>query len=218
MGRSLSWIVVESADVDAIAQALAVQRTTISGRRRGMPLAGRTLADGRYLIVARGVDHHAFKRRKLSALSQLAHVTFCELEEHVMWSSVERWEHGRKAWSVAHRGEDSPLDLRTTGHVPADFIALKSAVLAQQEAEGGATANVDLVFDLPIDFARGQTHLHPDDAQFNGPGFERLDAGWAGRWRELPFWSRLAVWIAGIYFLAYLAGALYRSLFATAGG
>ena len=88
----------------------------------------------------------------------------------------------------------------------------------KQQAEGGATASVDLVFDLPIDFARQPTRLHPDDALFDEPGFERLDAGWAERWRGMPLLARLAVWIAGLYLLVYLAGVVYRSLSAQAGG
>jgi hypothetical protein len=159
---------------DAIARTLAVRRTDVTGARRNMPLAGRALDGGRYLIVAGSVDHPAFARGRLAALSNVAPVTLCEVEEHVMWSSVARWERGRKIWSVAHRGEESPLDLQTAGQVPGEFTTLKSEVFAMQEAEGGATAGIDLIFDLPIEFARRQTRLHPDDALFDEPAFEQL--------------------------------------------
>jgi hypothetical protein len=218
MGTSLSWLVVESVDADAIARALAVKRTGTTGPLSDMPLAGRTLDDGRFLIVASGVDHPAFKHDKLTALSKIAPITFCELEEHVMWSSVERWKHGRKSWSVAHRGEDSPLDLRTVGNVPTEFTELRTDVFARQEAEGGVSAGVDLIFDLPIDFARQQTALHPNDTLFDEPDFERLDAGWAERWRGMPFLAKLAIWIAAVFLLAYLAGALFRAIAAQISG
>jgi hypothetical protein len=212
MGKSLSWLVVESGDALAITTALSIQRTGRQGQRHRMPLAGRMLDDGRYLIVAGSVDHPAFARSKLATLAKLAPFTFCELEEHVMWSSAERWERGRKAWSVAHRGEDSALDLRTSGSLPAEFAALETAALAQQHAEGGATAGVDLVFDVPIDLARNQTGLHPDDPAFDAPDFEQLRGGWRERWHTLPLLAKLAVGILVLYAFAYLAGALYRAL------
>jgi hypothetical protein len=212
MRKSLSWLVVESGDAAAITKALAVQRTGSQAQRHRMPLAGRVLDDGRYLIVAGSVDHPAFARRKLAALAHLAPFTFCELEEHVMWSSVERWERGRKTWSVAHRGEDSALDLRTNGNLPAEFAALETAALAQQHAEGGVAAGVDLLFDLPIDFARHQTGVHPDDPAFDAPHFEQLRGGWRERWHTLPLLAQLAVGILVLYAFLYLAGALYRAL------
>jgi hypothetical protein len=170
------------------------------------------LDDGRYLIVAGSVTHPAFGRRKLAALANLASFTFCELEEHVMWSSVERWERGRKTWSVVHRGEDSALDLRTGGTLPAEFTALEAETLAQQHAEGGAAAGVDLVFDLPIDFARNQTGVHPDDPALYEAGFEQLRGGWRERWHTLPLLAQLAFGILVLYAFAYLAGALFRAL------
>ncbi|MBK7952250.1 MAG: hypothetical protein IPK00_26735 [Deltaproteobacteria bacterium] len=177
-----------------------------------MPLAGRMLDDGRYLIVAGSVDHPAFVRRKLEALARLAPFTFCELEEHVMWSSAERWERGGRTWSVAHRGEDSALDLRTDGSLPAELAALESEALEQQRAEGGATAGVDLVFDLPIDFARRQTGLHPDAPEFDEPCFEQLRGGFRERWHTLPLLAKLAVGILVFYAFMALAGLLYRAL------
>jgi hypothetical protein len=212
MGKSLAWIVVESGDAAAIARALSVKRTGSQGQRHRMPLAGRRLDDG-YLIVAGSVDHPAFNRRKLAALAGLASFTFCEAEEHLMWSSAERWERGRKIWSVTHRGEDSPLDLRTSGSLPAEFAALESAALERQQAEGGATAGVDLVFDVPLDLARSQTSLHPDDPAFDEPDFERLRGSWRERWHTLPLLAQLAAGIVVLYAFLYFAGALYRALF-----
>ncbi len=213
MGRSLSWLVVENSDADAIARSLAVKRTGVKAERRNMSLAGRTLPDGCYLVVASGTDHPAFKRKHIAALSNLATVTFSDFEEHVMWSSAERWQGGRNIWSVAHRGEDSTLHLQTTGCLPPEFTQLKAEVFARQEAEG-AEADVDHIHDLPIEFARQQTGLHPDDDQFEEPVFEQLDAGWASRWYDMPFMAKLPVWIAVFLLFAYLAGKLVRGVVA----
>jgi hypothetical protein len=212
MGRSLAWLVVDGGSADEIARALAVRRTGKEGQRHRMPLAGRTLEDGRYLIVAGGGSSPAFRRDQLVALARRGAFTFCEFEEHVMWSSIERWEHGHKAWSVAHRGEESPLDLRTTGNLPDGFNALRSAALDKQQAEGGNAADVDVVFDLPIDLARQQTRLHPDDAALAESTFEQLDEGWSHRWHRMPLLVRLAAWVAAFLLLCYLTGALFRAL------
>jgi hypothetical protein len=212
MGKSRSWIVVESADAAAIAAAIGVSRSASAATRRRGSLAGRLLEGNRYLLVAESSDHPAFARRRLAALARVAPLTFCSIDEHVMWSSAQRWERGRELWSASHRGEESPFDLRTTGDPPAEFAAAARAAKARQDLEGGATAGVDLLFDVPIELAHRRTGIAVDDAVFDLDGFERLDGDWRHRWHALPLLAKLGVAIAALYALAYLAGVAVRAL------
>ncbi len=177
-----------------------------------MPLSGRKLDAGRYLMVAEGVDHPVFARAKLAALSAVAPLTFCELEEHVNWSLVQRWQQGRKVWSVLHQGENSAFDLQTEGRLPAQFNALKAAALERQSGEDNEAA-ADLIYELPLRLARAHTGMHPDDDSFGSSGFESFDAGLAQRWRDLPLLVRLSAWIAVFLVAAWAAGKTVRALF-----
>lgn len=210
-------MVVESGDATAIARALGVERTGSKGTQSRGSLAGRPLGGDRYLLLAYSSGHPAFARRKLEALARFASFTFCGLEEHVMWSSAQRWEDGREAWSAAHHGEESVFDLRTNGELPVEFAALERAARERQAAEGGATAGVDLFFDLPIDLAHRFAGLEVDDAVFDADGFERLDGGWRERLSAMPLWAKGVIFILALYALAYVAGAVYRALSASGG-
>src|SRR6185503_12224142 len=61
------------------------------------------------------------KTEHLAELSKQRDVLFCQVEEHVMWSSAQMWSGGTLAWRLAHSGEDGPKGLETYGALPASF-------------------------------------------------------------------------------------------------
>ena len=104
------------------------------------------------------------------------------------------------------------FDLRTEGEPPTELAALERTALEQQNAEGGATAGVDLLFDVPLQLAHRHAGLGVDDAVFDAGGFEELDSGWRHRWHALPLLAKLGVAILALYAVAYLTGAVFRAL------
>ncbi len=92
------------------------------------------------------------------------------VEEHVMFSYASGWSDGMKLWSVLHESEQSIDHLETTGDLPAAFASIRDRLRAEQQQAGGEAADLDHVFDVPVELAKALTgYCHNearDDAAF----------------------------------------------------
>jgi hypothetical protein len=210
MGRSLAWLVIDSSDIDGIAAELGVKRTGKAGALADFRLTVCSLSDGRALIVSNNCDEPLFSGKRAAQLSRRGRVVWAAMEEHVMFSASAAWASGRRLWAVTHKSEESTRHLAVTGKVTSDFAALKQAAFDEQDREDGSAAEVDHVFDLPLQYARAQTGLDVEE-NFGVAerGFEQLDVGfWKRGWRA-TFWLRL---LLGVFGSLYLAGWIFRKL------
>jgi len=190
MGFSLSWLAVRGKPAAAILSALGLRATGVPGIEGEAPVVGAASAAGWYLIVADKAEHRLIRPSVLERLSEGCEVVTCTVEEHVMFSEATGWRDGRQGWRVSHRGEDGPVGLEEAGELPANYPALRGALEARQAAEGGAEAEVDFLFDIPVALAQAFTGYRHDEASpaFEVPGFEVLEAtgpaartSWLGR-------------------------------------
>ena len=67
-----------------------------------------------------------------------------------MFSSAEEWRSGKQIWCARHEGENGPINLQTTGVLPPSFQALERKFKEAQESDGGADADVDYYFEIPL--------------------------------------------------------------------
>jgi hypothetical protein len=202
MGTGLAWFTVESAELADIATALDVKATGRRGARREFSLAARKLQDGRWLVVSDNCDEPLFATKHLAVISRKGRAFSGMFEEHVMASSFTAWGKGRKAWSLAHQGDDDALHLKTTGKLPGDVATLRDAALVKQRREG-EDAEGDYLFELPLELARSHGGLDPD-SDFDEGEFEELSIG---TWREL--WRRTLWWRLLLGFVALMALIYY---------
>lgn len=176
MGYSLSILALQSADPDAALAKLSVVRT---GEHCGLAeaeITGYALPSGWYLIVSDRCDRF-LQAGVLKSLSEVGRIVACSIEEHVMFSSAEEWLAGKCVWKLVHVGEKGPVDLRESGSLPSSFQSVKDKLVAQQDAAGGNTANVDQYFDIPLQTAKAITGFKHDEAMPPGVddcGFEVL--------------------------------------------
>ena len=77
-----------------------------------------------------------------------------------MASGVAGWKNGEKVWSVEHNGEEGVFHLDTQGSPPDSLEEIVSSHRSQQEAEGGESAGVDLIFEIPVVLAEKLTGFH----------------------------------------------------------
>jgi hypothetical protein len=131
-------------------------------------LGGAALPDGWYTVVFDRYDHPLLGDDVLNVLSDGCELVAAGAEEHVMVSFAEGWRDGARTWSVTHDSEQGIEHLDAAGALPESFQAIRSERLAEQEAAGGAEADVDYVFDVPLEVARlitGFSHVEtePDD-------------------------------------------------------
>jgi len=86
----------------------------------------------------------------------------CHIEEHVMFSSCHLAESGEQLWNVWHNAQEGIYDIHSTGPAPAEFEIIASARKTEQDAVGGEGADVDHLFDAPINLAHSITGYRHD--------------------------------------------------------
>ena len=179
MGYALSWTAVNGLSPEEVHRLLGVKSTGRSGNYGEHPLVGRRLPNGWYIVIADSYDDRIVHKSTLAQLSVGCSVIACSLEEHVMASTCASWQEGKKKWSVEHENERGMLDVKTSGKVPENFSALKEKLIREQEAEGGANADVDHLFDLPLELAKQYTGFKHDEVarDTDDEVYEVLDVG-----------------------------------------
>jgi hypothetical protein len=104
-----------------------------------------------------------------------------------MFSEATGWWNGKRIWTVTHKGEDGPKGISADGTLPEEYSAIRDGFICRQEAEGGAKADVDLLFEIPV--VRVQTFIdykHDEESPaFERHGFESLQS------TQKPFFQRL---------------------------
>ena len=106
-----------------------------------------------------------------SAFSQGREMVVVHIEEHTMFSRAELWSAGKNIWRVWHNGDNEVMDLRTTGDLPAAFESLRRQAFSQQDKE----ADIDHVFDIPLDLAAQLTGFRHDEGAPDRLFFELVE-------------------------------------------
>jgi len=91
-----------------------------------------------------------------------------------MFSSAEEWVAGSLVWRAVHVGENGPIDLETSGALPPSFQSMADAIAAEQEADGGKTADVDHYFEIPLNAMKSITGFKHDE-EVSGINYEKFD-------------------------------------------
>ena len=169
MGFSLSWLATRGKPAAAVLAQLELRATGVPGLEGESPLVGAASDAGWYLIVADGAENRFITPPVLARLSRGCEVLTCTVEEHVMFSQATGWRDGRELWTVTHEGEDGPAGLDESGALPPEYRAIRDALMAQQAAEGGADADVDFLFDIPVTLVQRFIEYKHDEPS---PAFE----------------------------------------------
>jgi hypothetical protein len=164
MGYSLAWLAVRGIPFEVTLDRLRLLPSGAQAEYAESDLSARTIAGNWTLVVARRCDHRIIAERELTTLSADCEVIACSVEEHVMYSSAELWSHGHRRWHVAHDAQKGIAHLSTSGDLPGDFAATRARFAQEQEAEGGAEADVDLYFEIPLTLAHARVGFKHDEA------------------------------------------------------
>jgi hypothetical protein len=94
-----------------------------------------------------------------------------------MASAALLYKNGRRVWTVTHESERGRYDLSVDGHPPDLFRDLRDSLLKQQDSAGGENADVDFVFDVPVQLAAELCGYRHDRWKFDWgePVFSRLE-------------------------------------------
>ena len=151
MGWSCSWIAVRGKEPEILLTELGMHR---SSEREEFPESRWTAANlpGSWFLVFRS-DHcepPTFNGSALKGLSKDCELIHSSVEEHVMFCSTAYWKHGQKVFEIVHDAQKSIYDLQASGETPTTLVNIRTKFFSDQEAEGGEKANVDLIFEIPL--------------------------------------------------------------------
>jgi hypothetical protein len=152
VGISISWLAVQGAERGVVLEALGLVETDERDEfPTESPIAGATLADGWYVVVLDRYGHALLNDETLCRISELGEVVAGAGEEHVMCSFSCGWQHGQRVWSVMHDAQVGVEHLEVEGEMPSGFDEIPNRLFSEQDAEGGSEAEVDYVYDVPLD-------------------------------------------------------------------
>ena len=153
MGFSITWCAVREENADSFLQQLGL---TPTGETEEFPeslISTVALHTGWRVIWYNEYDCPFLRPQDLRELSKHTEVLLCLVEEHVMASSAEMWSNGKRKWWLSHEGEDGPSGIASEGELPQSFPAIRENLEQAQLAAGGADADVDYMFDIPLTMA-----------------------------------------------------------------
>jgi len=163
MGWSCSWIAVRGANPDSVLSDLALTRTGEFWEMPEEDWSYASLPNGWFIVFsARHCEPNQFKPASLARLSAQCELIASAVEEHVMFSSSSFWKDGKNLWSVAHDAQQSIYHIDAKGELPPWFATIEVNARESQDAEGGTKANVDLMFDVPLDVGAELTGFRHD--------------------------------------------------------
>jgi hypothetical protein len=175
MGVSLSWFAVKGVSRTEALEGLELEL-------HGEPVEDLPhwlgLADlpQDWLLFLFNRDLDAAFDERFTALSRHGPAVACAMEEHVMYQEARGYAAGAEIWRITHDPNKtySLYHLEVAGEPPANFEATHRQAIAEQDAEGGEDAGVDLISDVPLDIARSICGFKHDEEWPDGLQFTEL--------------------------------------------
>jgi hypothetical protein len=185
MGYSISWIALQGKSKEDILALASLVDTGTSDEANEAPMSVASLPMGWTVLFFN--DYDAMTPARLAAWSSGCRAVACQVEEHVMASNAVFYEDGRHLWTVSHQSDQGLYDLQVQGRPPEPFEEIKTRLLKEQDDNGGEAADVDYVFDVPLELATALCSYQHDRWKFDWgtPTFTALAK------RRHSLWSRL---------------------------
>jgi len=174
MGFSISWLAFRGKTKREVLAELRLADTGEPDTYCEGALCGAEIPGGWFLIHINDCFHPWMEDEELAIHSRGCTVLGCQVEEHVMASGSFVWQDGSQVWTVVHESENGIDDLRIIGDAPAQVAAIHADATRAQDEEGGDEADVDMIFDVPIDVAEavcGFRHDKTIDPECKEPPF-----------------------------------------------
>jgi hypothetical protein len=174
MGYSQSWLAVKGKPPTAVLETLGLRGTGTREENAESPIVGAELPSGWYLVVTGRSGHRLMRDQTLQRLSAGCEVVTGDVEEHVMVSVATGWRDGQRVWTVTHDAQRDMEHLQTEGDLPAAFASIRDRLRSEQQKAGGRKADVDYIFDVPVELAQTLTGYR-HDADIPGAGTDPFE-------------------------------------------
>jgi hypothetical protein len=151
MGYSIAYVAFQNKSREEVLALTGLADTGEVDGANESPVAGASLPNGWYVLFLNDYDHPLIAPRALLAFSRVCRLLACQVEEHVMASSAAGYESGQRIWSTTHQSDKGRYNLEVQGSPPESFGAVRAALVKKQDDAGGEKADVDYVFDIPVE-------------------------------------------------------------------
>jgi hypothetical protein len=160
MSCALSWVAIKGMTPVDVRRELHL---TATGTFEEVPESDATGIDVKdwYVIVGCGSYNIPLSETDFAKLSRGCEVVFCNVEEHVMFSTADGWRDGRLVWRVFHESGTALDHLSEYGQFPAEYTAIRDR-LNEEQKNDKHPETVDFIFDIPVELARAVTGFRHD--------------------------------------------------------
>ena len=175
MGFAISWIAFKGKSKEEALVVLGLSDSGEIDEAVESPMAGASLPTGWYVVSFS--DYDFVTPDRLARFSAGCDLVGCQVEEHVMASTTYIFKNGRELFSVHHQGDEEIYSLAARGDPPATYANLRDRLIKEQDTAGGRKADVDHIFDIPVQLAAELCGYRHDMMTFDGgePRFTRLE-------------------------------------------
>jgi hypothetical protein len=115
---------------------------------------------GWHFLWANELDEVSAER--LLQLSAGCSVLACSVNEDRMTSSARLYANGEIVWGVSHDPAVSHMHLEMAGALPDELQNIFDRLVAAQESSGAGHADVDYIFDIPLELAHATCGFDED--------------------------------------------------------
>ena len=153
MGIKHSWIAIRGLKPEDALAALGMEVSELLEPHYLADGIGMAQLPADWLLFVSDRKANAFEG-KLVGLAAFGPAVGCDISEIVMASEARGYEAGVEVWRVAYDCAKGFYELEVRGSPPPQLDTIHRTLRAQQEAEGGEEAGVDLMFDTPAKLAQ----------------------------------------------------------------
>jgi hypothetical protein len=176
LGFRISWLAAKGVPKADLLSHFGFQDTGEPDEANEAPFSIAELPTGWTVLWSN--DQTFAKIEICTPLSFKAPVLSCWVNETVMFSSANYFDQGNYLWFVGHDAQRGMSSLESDGELPSQFADIRDRLFAQQTAEGGDQADVDFIFDVPLELAQSICGFKHDiyDFEWGVPKFTAVDS------------------------------------------
>lgn len=149
MGFKISWVGFHGLTKAEVLEIVGGVDTGVHQEGNEAPFCGAEIPGGWYILWSNDVEFVTLER--LQSFSVRGTVVACQVHEGIMVSVAYGYERGEQRWTLFHNSDNGLLDLSVSGSPPPVFESVRDRLSKEQEARGGESANIDYIFDIPVE-------------------------------------------------------------------
>lgn len=165
MGFKISWIAFEGMDKADVLSRMAMSDTGKPDEAYEASFSLAQLPTGWSVLFANDFEYAS--DRRMAPLSAGGRLIALQVHEGVMCARAVEFRNGQLIWWVGHDSEEGIEHLDAEGDLPAAFAVVRARLFAEQAENGGTEADVDYIFDVPVELAAELTGYRHDQAMFD---------------------------------------------------